>query len=94
MKPSPAKSMVEPVLLTKPPLKFTVPAPDREKVVANTWPLKLTVLALAPAAMFRKVEPVVPTKPFTVEEPPNTMLAVLAALVVMAPPATPPVLMS
>ena len=34
MKPSPAKSIVEPVLLVKPPLKLTVPVPASENVVA------------------------------------------------------------
>ena len=93
MKPSPAKSMVEPVLLVKPPLKLTVPVPATENVVEKTGPLKVTVFAFAPAATLRNVVPVLPTNPVTVEEPLNTMLAVLAALVVMPPPASLPVLM-
>ncbi len=85
--------MVEPVLLVKPPLKLTVPAPATENVVAYTGPLKVTVLALVPAEMLRKGVPIAPTNPVTVDEFANTTFAVLAASVVIAPPASLLVLM-
>ncbi len=73
IKPSPTNTGAD---MTS-PLKFTVPSPLTWVVVANTSPLKLTVLPAEPALILRNRTPGWPVEPVTVESPRNRRSPVL-----------------
>ena len=75
------------------PLKLTVPVPLRLNAVVKTSPLKLTVVAFAPAVISINLIKFVPVKPVIVELPVKRMLATLLILLVMPPPTSLSVLM-